>query len=86
VTRLSQLAIGKRSVTLLLAAALVAAGSSSIAAELGTVVIGALISSTFLTLLVIPAIYSLVDGLKRRVTNRLRAAPATAPVGEAAAG
>ncbi|HEU0243788.1 MAG TPA: efflux RND transporter permease subunit [Candidatus Limnocylindrales bacterium] len=35
---------------------------SIIAAELGTVVIGGLFSSTFLTLLVIPAIYSLVDG------------------------
>jgi len=40
---------------------------SIIAAELGTVVIGGLFSSTFLTLLVIPVIYSLVDGLKRRV-------------------
>ena len=35
---------------------------SIIAAELGTVVIGGLFTSTFLTLLVIPAIYSLVDG------------------------
>mgnify|MGYP006170192035 CR=1 FL=1 len=39
---------------------------SIIAAELGTVVIGGLISSTVLTLLVIPAIYSLVDSLKQR--------------------
>jgi HAE1 family hydrophobic/amphiphilic exporter-1 len=37
---------------------------SIIAAELGTVVIGGLFSSTFLTLLVIPVVYSLVDGLK----------------------
>jgi HAE1 family hydrophobic/amphiphilic exporter-1 len=61
---------------------------SIIAAELGTVVIGGLISSTVLTLLVIPAIYSLVDGLKRRVSRRFaRRQPATtAPVGEAAAG
>ena len=35
---------------------------SIIAAELGTVVIGGLFSSTFLTLLVIPVLYSLVDG------------------------
>ena len=40
---------------------------SIIAAELGTVVIGGLFSSTFLTLLVIPVVYSLVDGLKVRV-------------------
>lgn len=39
---------------------------SIIAAELGTVVIGGLLSSTFLTLLVVPAIYSLVDGLRRQ--------------------
>jgi HAE1 family hydrophobic/amphiphilic exporter-1 len=37
---------------------------SIIAAELGTVVIGGLFSSTFLTLLVIPVLYSLVDGGK----------------------
>jgi HAE1 family hydrophobic/amphiphilic exporter-1 len=43
---------------------------SIIAAELGTVVIGGLLSSTFLTLLVIPAVYSLVDGLKERLTRR----------------
>jgi HAE1 family hydrophobic/amphiphilic exporter-1 len=39
---------------------------SIIAAELGTVVIGGLFSSTFLTLLVIPVIYSLVDGVRTR--------------------
>ena len=44
---------------------------SIIAAELGTVVIGGLFSATFLTLLVIPAVYSLVDGLKVRVARRL---------------
>lgn len=37
---------------------------SIIAAELGTVVIGGLFSSTFLTLLVVPVIYSLVDGVR----------------------
>ena len=44
---------------------------SIIAAELGTVVIGGLFSSTFLTLLVIPVVYSLVDGLKVRIARRL---------------
>ena len=43
---------------------------SIIAAELGTVVIGGLFSSTFLTLLVIPVVYSLVDGLKARLSRR----------------
>ena len=45
---------------------------SIIAAELGTVVIGGLFSSTFLTLLVIPVIYSLVDGVKRWRPRRRR--------------
>ncbi len=54
---------------------------SIIAAELGTVVIGGLFTSTFLTLLVIPAVYLLVDGVKGRV-SRWRGA-ATEPVGEA---
>lgn len=43
---------------------------SIIAAELGTVVIGGLFSSTFLTLIVVPAVYFLVDGLKARVGGR----------------
>ncbi|MHB8960421.1 MAG: efflux RND transporter permease subunit [Candidatus Limnocylindrales bacterium] len=42
---------------------------SIIAAELGTVVIGGLFSSTFLTLLVVPVVYSLVDGLRSRFTR-----------------
>ncbi len=42
---------------------------SIIASELGTVVIGGLFSSTFLTLLVIPVIYSLVDGVRVRVSR-----------------
>jgi HAE1 family hydrophobic/amphiphilic exporter-1 len=62
---------------------------SIIAAELGTVVIGGLFSSTFLTLLVIPVIYSLVDGGRTWVSGRLRrsdegdpsAAPAAASGG-----
>jgi HAE1 family hydrophobic/amphiphilic exporter-1 len=44
-----------------------------IAAELGTVVIGGLFTSTILTLLVIPVVYSLVDELR----SRLRGQPAT---------
>jgi HAE1 family hydrophobic/amphiphilic exporter-1 len=48
---------------------------SIIAAELGTVVIGGLFSSTFLTLLVIPVVYSLVDGLKVRVGRRFGSQP-----------
>jgi len=44
-----------------------------IAAELGTVVIGGLITSTVLTLLVIPVVYSLVD----EGQSRLRRRPAT---------
>ena len=43
---------------------------SIIAAELGTVVIGGLFSSTFLTLLVIPVVYSLVDGAKVRLSRQ----------------
>jgi hydrophobic/amphiphilic exporter-1 (mainly G- bacteria), HAE1 family len=43
---------------------------SFIAAELGTVVIGGLLSSTLLTLLVIPVLYSLVSGMKRRLGFR----------------
>lgn len=46
---------------------------SIIAAELGTVVIGGLFSSTFLTLLVVPVVYSLVDGARRRVSREVRA-------------
>ncbi len=53
---------------------------SIIAAELGTVVIGGLFSSTFLTLLVVPVVYSLVDGAKRR--RRSEATEPIAPVAE----
>ena len=53
---------------------------SIIAAELGTVVIGGLFSSTFLTLIVVPVVYSLVDGLRWRVGRRgRRRAAAIAP-------
>ena len=54
---------------------------SIIAAELGTVVIGGLFSSTFLTLIVVPVVYSLVDGAKRR-----RPASASESVGGAVEG
>jgi HAE1 family hydrophobic/amphiphilic exporter-1 len=58
---------------------------SIIAAELGTVVIGGLFSSTFLTLLVVPVVYSLVDGLRSSVTARLtRADEPVAPLGDSA--
>lgn len=43
---------------------------SVIAAELGTVVIGGLVSSTLLTLIVIPVVYSLVDGGKQGAARR----------------
>ena len=46
--------------------------------SLATVVIGGLFSSTLLTLLVIPAVYSLFDGLRRRVTRRPEVEPAPA--------
>jgi len=52
---------------------------SIIAAELGTVVIGGLFSSTFLTLLVVPVVYSLVDGGKDTLGRR-RGAPLPEPV------
>jgi len=42
---------------------------SIIAAELGTVVIGGLLSSTFLTLVVVPAAYWLVAGLRERMAG-----------------
>ena len=51
---------------------------SIIASELGTVVIGGLFSSTFLTLLLIPVIYSLVDGARTGLLSR-STVPATAP-------
>ena len=63
---------------------------SIIAAGLGTVVIGGLFSSTFLTLLVIPVIYSLVDGVRTGISRRMRRSdedePAVAPPPAAAAG
>jgi HAE1 family hydrophobic/amphiphilic exporter-1 len=60
-------------VATILALTPLAAGPSEgsiIAAELGTVVIGGLLSSTLLTLLVVPVVYSLVDGLKSALTRK----------------
>ncbi|MDD5095277.1 MAG: efflux RND transporter permease subunit, partial [Dehalococcoidia bacterium] len=55
--------------------ALGASSGTMIAAELGVVVIGGMFSSTVLTLLVIPVIYSLVDAFReRRRENKLRSA------------
>jgi multidrug efflux pump subunit AcrB len=53
---------------------------SIIAAELGTVVIGGLLSSTFLTLIVVPASYRLLEGLRERLRRDERplSAPASA--------
>jgi len=53
---------------------------SIIASELATVVIGGLFSSTFLTLLVIPVLYSLVDGGKTGLSQRFARTPAPEPV------
>lgn len=47
-----------------------------IAADLGRVVIGGLFSSTLLTLVVVPVIYSLVDDLRGRFARNRAAAPA----------
>jgi len=41
-----------------------------IASELGRVVIGGLFSSTLLTLVVVPVVYSLIEGLKMRLSRR----------------
>lgn len=60
-------------VATILALTPLAAGPSEgsiIAAELGTVVIGGLLSSTLLTLLVVPVVYSLVDGLKSALSRK----------------
>jgi len=45
---------------------------SIIAAELGTVVIGGLFSSTLLTLLVIPVVYSMVEDTKDNFRRRMQ--------------
>ena len=58
---------------------------SIIAAELGTVVIGGLFSSTFLTLLLIPVLYSLVDGVRTRASRRMTGRAAGEPEAGSAA-
>jgi HAE1 family hydrophobic/amphiphilic exporter-1 len=45
---------------------------SIIAAELGTVVIGGLLTSTLLTLVVVPVVYSLLEGGKGRIARLFR--------------
>ena len=45
---------------------------SIIAAELGTVVIGGLLTSTLLTLVVVPVVYSLLEGGKARIARLFR--------------
>jgi HAE1 family hydrophobic/amphiphilic exporter-1 len=52
---------------------------SIIAAELGTVVIGGLLSSTFLTLIVVPVAYSLVDSARGLVGRGRETVPAETP-------
>jgi multidrug efflux pump subunit AcrB len=59
---------------------------SIIAAELGTVVMGGLFGSPFLTLLVIPVIDSLVDGVRTFRVRREPVGEATASRTEAAGG
>ena len=69
----------------LLPVALGFAHGSIIAAELATVVIGGLFTSTFLTLMVIPVIYSLVDGGKEGFRKRfLRGDTAAGAAGQPA--
>jgi multidrug efflux pump subunit AcrB len=48
-----------------------------VAAELGTVVIGGLFSSTLLTLIVVPTVYSLFDGVQAAVSKRVLRASKT---------
>ena len=54
--------------------ALSLSGDSSWRAPMGTVVIGGLLLSTLLTLLIVPAAFSLADGFERRLGPRLRKA------------
>ncbi len=53
---------------------------SIIAAELGTVVIGGLLTSTLLTLVVVPVVYSLLEGAKERLRRRLHRGDGGTPV------
>ena len=58
------------------------AHGSIIAEELATVVIGGLFTSTFLTLIVVPVIYSLVDGGKTGVQKRFASNPEAPPAAQ----
>jgi HAE1 family hydrophobic/amphiphilic exporter-1 len=48
-----------------------------LASELAIVVLGGLVSSTILTLVVVPVLYSLTDPIRRRATVKVTAADAT---------
>jgi hypothetical protein len=52
---------------------------------MGTVVIGGLMLSTLLTLLIVPAGFSLADGFEKRVGPWLRDTPADLQAGDARA-
>ena len=54
--------------------ALAISGDGAWRAPMGTVVIGGLVLSTFLTLLIVPAAFSLADGLEKRIGPKLRRA------------
>jgi len=56
----------------MLPAALSFSGDAAFRAPMGTVVIGGLVVSTVLTLLIVPAAFSLADGLERRIGPKLR--------------
>jgi hydrophobic/amphiphilic exporter-1 (mainly G- bacteria), HAE1 family len=55
---------------------------SIIAAELGTVVIGGLFSSTLLTLIVVPVVYYMIESTKDSIRRRFERAPVAAPAPE----
>ncbi|CAN5614368.1 efflux RND transporter permease subunit [soil metagenome] len=59
------------------------AHGSIIAEELATVVIGGLFTSTFLTLIVVPVVYSLADGGKEGVRRRTGGTPEALPATDA---
>ncbi|HUS17560.1 MAG TPA: efflux RND transporter permease subunit [Chloroflexia bacterium] len=52
---------------------------SIIAAELGTVVIGGLFTSTLLTLIVVPVVYSILDSIRARLTRGRPQSPEDLP-------
>lgn len=56
----------------MLPTALALSGDSAWRAPMGTVVIGGLLLSTVLTLVIVPAAFSLADGLEKRIGPRMR--------------